>query len=38
MPTWSGHRRVATPVAALHPDGTRPAVPQAEGIALIRLP
>lgn len=37
-PACFGHRRVATPVAALHPDGTRLAVAQAEGIALITLP
>lgn len=37
-PTCFGHRRVPTPVAALHPDGTRLAVAQAESIALITLP
>ncbi|WP_406443002.1 hypothetical protein OHB00_42050 [Streptomyces sp. NBC_00631] len=31
-------RHVPTPVAALHPDGTRLAVATAEGIALITLP
>ncbi|MGW7541504.1 hypothetical protein ACWGKQ_10340 [Streptomyces sp. NPDC054770] len=33
-----GNRRVPTPVAALHPDGTRLAVATAESIALITLP
>ncbi|MEU1478589.1 hypothetical protein [Streptomyces sp. NPDC005760] len=37
-PTCFGHRRVPTPVAALHPDGIRLAVAQAESIALIELP
>ncbi|MFE2067988.1 hypothetical protein ACFXDH_37380 [Streptomyces sp. NPDC059467] len=36
--TCVGHRRVPTPVAALHPDGSRPAVAQADRIALISLP
>lgn len=33
-----GVTHVPTPVAALHPDGTRLAVAQAEGIALVELP
>jgi hypothetical protein len=33
-----GYRRVPTPVAALHPDGTRLAVTQADSIAVITLP
>ncbi|WP_344399317.1 hypothetical protein [Streptomyces longisporus] len=37
-PTCFGGRRVPTPVAALHPDGTRLAVAQEESIALIGLP
>ncbi|MER6536540.1 hypothetical protein ABT215_22575 [Streptomyces sp900105755] len=37
-PTCFGYRRVPTPVAALHPDGTRLAVATAESIALITLP
>jgi hypothetical protein len=37
-PTCFGHCHVPTPVAALHPDGTRLAVAQAESIAVIRLP
>ncbi|MEU9240902.1 hypothetical protein [Streptomyces sp. NPDC048385] len=36
--TCFGGRHVPTPVAALHPDGTRLAVAQAGGIALIALP
>ncbi|MER7840928.1 hypothetical protein ABTY98_34805 [Streptomyces sp. NPDC096040] len=36
--TCFGRRRISTPVAALHPDGTRLAVAQADGIALITLP
>jgi hypothetical protein len=36
--TCFGYDRVPTPVAALHPDGTRLAVAQAESIALITLP
>ncbi|MHC3472840.1 hypothetical protein ACYF6T_29700 [Streptomyces sp. 7R007] len=37
-PTCFGRRRVPTPVAALHPDGTRLAVAQEAGIAVISLP
>lgn len=33
-----GHRRVPSPVAALHPDGIRLAVTQPDGIALVTLP
>ncbi|MYS19092.1 hypothetical protein GTW78_02195 [Streptomyces sp. SID4948] len=36
--TCFGYSRTPTPVAALHPDGTRLAVAQAESIALITLP
>ncbi|MFI7400458.1 hypothetical protein ACIBW9_08195 [Streptomyces sp. NPDC049541] len=37
-PTCFGGRRVPTPVAALHSDGTRLALAQPASIALIRLP
>ena len=40
VPTKSGcfGRQVPTPVAALHPDGTRLAVATADRIALVTLP
>jgi hypothetical protein len=33
-----GNKATPTPVAALHPDGSRLAVVQAEGIGVITLP